>query len=500
MYASDHWHNSLSLSTLGRRLLSVPMLLVLPPLCLGILLAESFALHPAAIATTLVFALLIAWRTSPSRLSAVAIAIAITMLGWLAAMLGTNTSAVPYNSDVEMTIEITSPTRDMGEYSSADGCIVAWHDGTAWRDVEEVVRVWIEDVEVDYGDRVMLCGTLRPHISRHADYDELLYRRNYAGGVSIGTYNTLHISHNDPSGLQAYAIGKLSRYATDDTSHATLEAMVAGTRHAMPQSLRDAYSRTGLAHLMAVSGLHLGIVLIAINILLLPLRLIHRGHRVANILAIVALWLFVGVCGASASVVRAALMLSVLQLSLLSSSRYNSLNALAATLFVMLLYRTDYLFDISFQLSALAVAGIILWGVPLLRTLPQQQGIWRALLTTLFMGVVATLWTMPLVSHTFGHIALIGILATPLAMLCAYVIVSFGILTLILPHPLSLPFGYVAEWAAYAQNSIACSLNDWGITGFTYRMSGMAVAICYTLFIAITAVIWSINRKKVITL
>ena len=474
-------------------------MLVLLPLCLGILLAESFALHPAAIATTLVFALLIAWRTIDSRTSIVAITIAITMLGWIAAMLGTNTSAVPYDRDVEMVVEITSPKRDMGEYSTADGCIVAWHDGTAWHDVEEVIKVWIEDVEAEYGDRVMLCGTLRPHISRHADYDELLYRRNYAGGVGIGTYNTLHISHNDPSGLQAYAIGKLSRYATLDTSHATVEAMVAGTRHAMPQPLRDAYSRTGLAHLMAVSGLHLGIVLIAINILLLPLRLIHHGHRMANILAIVTLWLFVGVCGASASVVRAALMLSALQLSLLSSSRYNSLNVLAATLFVMLLYRTDYLFDISFQLSALAVAGIILWGVPLLHTL-QYRGIWRAALTTLFMGVVATLWTMPLVSHTFGHIALIGILATPLAMLCAYVIVSFGILTLILPHLLSLPFGYVAEWAAYAQNSIACSLNDWGITGFTYRMSGMEVAACYTLFIAITAVVWSINRKKVITL
>ena len=79
MYASDHWHNSLSLSTLGRRLRSVPMLLVLLPLCLGILLAESFALHPAAIATTLVFALLIAWRTIDSRTSIVAITIAITM-------------------------------------------------------------------------------------------------------------------------------------------------------------------------------------------------------------------------------------------------------------------------------------------------------------------------------------------------------------------------------------------------------------------------------------
>ena len=499
MYASDHWHNRFSISTLGRRLRSVPMLLVLIPFVVGIILADSFTLPLAVVVGALIIAVITAWRTVPHRVSAVAVALALVLLGWIVSMLGANTSAVPYNRSVEMQVEVVSPIAQRDGYGVADGRIVVWYQGDERCDVNERVRLWIEKEDVEYGDVVELCGVLRPRISRYSDYDELLYRRGYAGGVAVAEYNTLSVSHHAPRGLQSYAIEKLSRYAIDTATHSTVEAMVAGSRYGMPRELSDAYSRTGLAHLMAVSGLHLGIVLLVINMLLLPLRLIHAGHRIANVIAIVALWLFVGVCGASASVVRAALMLSVLQLSLATSSRYNSLNALAASLFMMLLYRTDYLYDISFQLSALAVVGIIVWAVPLLR-ITTRGGLYAKLLVTLVMGVAATLWTMPLVSHTFGHIALVGVIITPIAMLCAYVIVAMGIMTLLLPHPLALPFGYMAEYAAYVQNRVAQNLTACGITGVDYSMSTVEVVVCYMLFIAVTLLMWSINRKKVVTL
>ena len=172
-----------------------------------------------------------------------------------------------------------------------------------------------------------------------------------------------------------YAIEKLDRYASDSTAHSVVEAMVAGTRHAMTPELRDSYSTTGLAHLMAVSGLHLGIVLLVVNVLLRPLCFIHRGHMLCNILAIVAVWIFAILSGASPSVVRAALMLSVLQLSNIISPRYNSMNSLLFTVFVMLMFRPGYLYDISFQLSVLAVVGIagllhcVFYFVPVLNTI-----------------------------------------------------------------------------------------------------------------------------------
>jgi len=201
-------------------------------------------------------------------------------------------------------------------------------------------------------------------------------------------------------------------------------------------------------------------------------------------------------CGASASLVLAALMFSFVQIALVSSRRYNSLNALAVALFTMLIFRPGYLYDISFQLSAMAVMGILVWGVPLIRRVAQQSSILRPLLTTLIIGATATLWTMPIVSSSFGTIPYIGVVVTPIAMITSYVIICSGIFTLILPHPLSLPFGWCMERAAYLQNSFVEWIAQWSWIAIDYRLSMAGVATIYAIFLLITIVVWSMSEKK----
>ena len=193
-------------------------------------------------------------------------------------------------------------------------------------------------------------------------------------------------------------------------------------------------------------------------------------------------------------------MLSMLQLARLTSSVSNSVNILAVTLFAMLVYRPSYLYDISFQLSALAVAGILLWGVPLIRAIGVRRWVLRAVASTIVVGVVATLWTLPVVSHTFGNLPLAGVVITPMVMLFAYVIVGAGLFAIILPGPLAMPFAVVAEHCVRLQNSVVMWAAERGFTGVEYTMSNGGVAGCYALFVAITIVLWSIYRKKVVTL
>jgi competence protein ComEC len=276
--------------------------------------------------------------------------------------------------------------------------------------------------------------------------------------------------------------------------------MVAGSRHAMPNELRDAYSKTGLSHLMAVSGLHLGIVLMVVSFMLLPLRFVHRGHRIAALLAIVAIWFYAIMSGALPSVVRAAIMLSVLQLSFVISARYNSLNALAVTIFAMLVYRPNYLFDISFQLSVVAVIGIVVWAVPIIRTARSWPRPVTAIYSLFVVGAVATLWTLPIVSHTFGNLPITGVVVTPCVMLFAYAIVSCGILAVVLPIWLGAPFAAVAEWAARIQNGVVEWASNLPFASVEYAMPKWGVALCYTLYVAITLLYWSKNQKKVVTL
>ena len=204
--------------------------------------------------------------------------------------------------------------------------------------------------------------------------------------------------------------------------------------------------------------------------------------------------------GASPSVVRAAIMLTVLQLSLAASARYNSLNALAVTVFAMLVYRPSYLFDISFQLSAAAVFGIVAWAVPMMRASRMWPRPVKGIYSLFVVGAVATLWTMPIVSHTFDNLPIIGVVVTPCVLLFAYAIVACGIITVVLPSPLGYPFAIVAEWAARMQNIVVEWASELPFASVEYTMSKWGVVLCYAAYAAITLLYWSKNQKKVITL
>lgn len=120
----------------------------------------------------------------------------------------------------------------------------------------------------------------------------------------------------------------------------------------------------------------------------------------------------------------------------------------------------------------------------------------KMLLTTLIIGMAATLWTMPIVSHTFGNIPYLGVVVTPVAMLTAYAVVCCGIFALILPHPISLPFGWLMEQAARVQNGFVEWVAQWEWVTLNYQLSGVGAAIIYALFVLITFVLWSKCEKK----
>lgn len=501
MYASDHWLSRFKISNVGHRLIAMPLLIMLIPFAMGIIMTESLVI-PLPVAISLAVILLIATWLLRRRSMAVAYgAMAMLFVGYTLSELHVTTPDVPLERDVEMIVDIETPPAKRNGYRVAEGRILSWREDDTWHACDNSVQLWLRNDAIDMGDRVQLHSKVVEKMSRYEGYNDLLHRRGMIGGVSITNNNVYGVEHSNKRSLQSRAIEHLDSYHSDNrAAHATLMAMVAGSRHNIDNELREAYSTTGLAHLMAVSGLHLGIVLIIVNILLAPLSLLHHGHRYRTPLVIVSIWLFALVSGASPSVLRAAVMFSAVQIAWVTSSRYNTTNILALTIILMLAYRPNYLFDISFQLSACAVMGIALWAVPLMRHTTHPNTLVRYLLHTIIVGIVATLWTLPIVSHTFGNIPLIGVVITPLAMFTAYAILGCGIVILLLPTPLGAPFAWVAHGAAMVQNKIvtASALPTWA--SIEYRMDSSHIALCYAIFIAITMVAWSYERKKVVTL
>lgn len=269
------------------------MLVMLLPFVLGITLYESYALPLIAVLSMLLISGLGAWLLLPRKIAWCYASVAILLFGYIMAELRAPRPSLDYDTTVEMTLSIESPPSARDSYRIANGRIIEWWDGTRSHRANDRVVLWLRSASVDYGDEVTINGLLTERISRHASYDRLQHRRGKVGGVSISDRNIICYHHTSPSqSLQQRAITRLGQHTTDTVSHAVVEAMVTGSRRNMPQSLREAYSRTGLSHLMAVSGLHLGIVTMVIGTLLVPLRFIHRGHRIANLLTIIATWLF----------------------------------------------------------------------------------------------------------------------------------------------------------------------------------------------------------------
>lgn len=500
MCASDRSHKSFSLSTLGHRLRSMPMFLALAPFVTGIVVADCYALPLWLVVGLFLLSVVVTVVAMPRKVALAYVALALAMFGYMVAELRAPAAPMPYGEPLEMVVTVEGVPSQRDGYRVADGRIERWRDVEQWHDVDCRVVLWLRADSVNQGDRLTVFGGVAEHISRYSDYNALMHRRGLFGGVGVDDYNILHVSHSEPADMQSRAIRKLDRFATDEASHATVVAMVAGSRHNIPSALREAYSTTGIAHLLAVSGLHLGIVLMVVTTLLMPLRLIHRGHRFAALLSIVAIWLYVAMSGASPSVVRAAVMLSVLLLSRATSTHYNSINALSATIFVMLVYRPNYLFDVSFQLSVAAVAGIVVWGVPMMRAMHSWSWLGSRLASSFVVGVVATLWTLPIISYSFGNMPIVGVMLTPFVLIFSYIVVIGGMFTLILPSGMAIPFAMAAEWAAGVQNRVVEWAASLPFASVEYAMPLMAVVLMYVLYAAITACYWAQNQKKVITL
>ena len=491
----DSSHNQFSISALRRSLNSMPALIVALPLVLGILLYDVIALPSNVTVIAMAVLLICAVWLRRGRAAVWLLSAAALLFGYLLSELQQSSCEIPYNQDLELVINVDEIPAERQGYNLSEGRIEMWRSDSVWYRGDAQVVLWLRADSVKEGDCVRVVGRIRDEMSRIDSYDRLLRARGFVGGVGVDDSSIVDLQRGDMS-LHSRSVRKLERYLRDTASYATAEAMVVGSKRLMPQSLSESYSRTGLAHLMAVSGLHLGIVMLVIGSLLRPLVLIHRGYQLCSLLIIVLLWVYVFVVGASASVVRAALMFSVLQLGMITSKHYSSLNALLVAVIAMVVYRTDYVFDISFQLSVVAVVGIIVWGVPLMRHLSAAgRGAWW-LLSTIAISIVATLWTLPIVSYSFANIPLVGVIITPVAMLLSYVIIGCGLFVLLLPHPVAQPFAWVMEYASWLENLIVERVACLPLASIEYRMSEWQIVVIYAVYLLITLFIWSRSEKK----
>lgn len=497
---------------LHENLRQMPVLRMLPPFMAGIVLVDHYALPLWALCAGLLVAGTAAALLHGRPIADGYLAVALLLLGWIAAELHRNPTQLPVGLSAEYALHVEEQPIRRGSHYAATARVAAWRDPTAgvWRASADKAMLYTDTLlHLQAGERIVCRTRLRGFSGAAPGYRDLMTRRGYAGSAWVGAGNLLGRDTTPASGfgrwaarLHAEAAARIGRLGLSPDAQAVCLAMAAGEKRALTHELRAAYARSGTSHLLAVSGLHVGIVFLVINVLFKWINLLPGGHRWRNGAVIALIWLYAAAAGFSPSVVRAALMFSALQFALAAGLDYLSVNILAGTAFVMLLADPGLLSDLSFQLSFTAVAAIIVWGVPLGRMLRSCRHRWLNPLTGLLVaGLTASAATAPLIAHTFGTVSLIGLLLNPAVILIAYGIVLTAVCWMALPvGPLSPVVGLMLETAAKAQNILvrwAASLSTGAAEWHPARATLWGI---YLLFIGFTLLLWSAEREKTVPL
>ncbi len=256
-----------------------------------------------------------------------------------------------------------------------------------------------------------------------------------------------------------------------------LRAFILGERSALRFKDYLPFKMTGTMHLLAISGLHTGIV-VAIFSFLLKFLGIKRKARFIMLLLVLVFWVFF--TGFRPPVIRASFLVGFWVLSFFLQRKTVLMNNLFLSGFIILLFNPQDLFNIGFQLSYVCVL-FIAWGFPLYgRIIPRiRNPLLKYALDIFFISLFAFLGTFPLVSHYFGVISVLGILSNILLVPLLFLIILSSFLFLFLWGPLS----QILAGSAHIFLRLLISINNF-FAGFAFshlnlRFSLLAVFIYY---------------------
>lgn len=212
-----------------------------------------------------------------------------------------------------------------------------------------------------------------------------------------------------------------------------IQALLLGQRHDISEATYNDYKSAGAVHILAVSGLHIGVLLWLLNFLLQPLERLRYGKKIKLGVVVLLLWGFALLAGFSASVVRAVTMFSFVAYALYLNRPSNIFNILALSMFTILLaIDPKLLFQVGFQMSYAAVFAIV-WIYPLLEKLwfPKNK-LLRKVWQLLCVSVAAQLGVLPISLFYFHQFPSLFFISNLLIVPALGLILGMGILVIIL--------------------------------------------------------------------
>ncbi|MDQ0592690.1 competence protein ComEC [Chryseobacterium ginsenosidimutans] len=303
--------------------------------------------------------------------------------------------------------------------------------------LKAIVHVTKDEKELDfnhfYKAEAYISKPKSPQYNFQFDYSKYLKRKGieYQCYINAEVFSVQrkYLSFGENfSQKRAEVLQKIDKTEIFSQSREFLKGIILADRTEIDSQTVQDFNRSGLVHFLAISGTHI-VVIFGLFYFLLVKILPLRFRKYAIISNLIFIWLFTVFIGFGSSVVRSGIMLTVYFIYVLLQRKPDLLHSLALSAFIILVFDTQQIFDVGFQLSFLAVLGIFWLNQPILNYFPRQNNwVKKLIFNTVSISVSAQLATLPLVLYYFHQFSFISIIANFFIVPFSEIIIVFSFL------------------------------------------------------------------------
>ncbi len=364
-------------------------------------------------------------------------------------------------------------------------------------------------INLQYGDRIIIHKNLQP-IKNSGNPGGFNYQR-YA--AFQGIFHNVFLKDKDWVALNKSYKNGFKEFVFSAREHVLsvlqknissgkdelgiAEALLIGYTNDLDKDLVQAYSNTGVVHIIAISGMHLALIYVLLIWIFARIPLIKKSKILQLVFILACLWLFAILTGASPSVLRAAVMFSFIAVGKHFFKKTSIYNSLAASAFALLCYNPCFLWAVGFQLSYLAVLGIVVFQKPLYNCFYIKNKWVDKIWQLIAVSTAAQILTFPVCIyyfHQFPNLFFISnLIAVPLSGIILYaeiILVAFSWIPFV-----GLYVGKLVSNLVWLMNNVILWINERSFAVWD-KIPATILSTCLLYAVVIASGAWLINKNK----
>jgi competence protein ComEC len=389
---------------------------------------------------------------------------------------------------------LTEPVRSGENSYKAIVEITSFKDSIAWHETSgEAIIYFAKDSlskELDYGDNILVSGIFNP-IKPPLNPGEYNYKAylqyrsvEYSTYLRQGKWRLISKNDANPILKFAYSLRRklltiLSNCNMACREFGVISALLIGYTDKLDPELIKDYQGSGAMHILSVSGMHVGVIYLFLNFFLFFLEKFRYGRIPKAVILIVFVWFYAVLTGLSPPVLRAATMFSFIAIGNALKYPANIFNTLAASAFVLLAVNPYFLMDVGFQLSYLAVAGIVVIYPYIYKSWSSRYWLIYKIWSLISVSIAAQIITFPLCLYYFHQFPNYFILTNMIAVPLSAVVIYLGIAYLI--------FYSVPYLSLFLANALTYSLSV--LNGAVSFIEGLPFSVSRAISVTATEMI-----------